>query len=165
VKYKNIKSAAHNAADSFASSENYDSDDYIMSHLSRRVLETGERELRVDLLSGEADPPALVVTPVARSIARTVEWFPKNLIRQNIEPERIRSATMRFVFENARVSDDIGFPDHKEIPFDAWVTVLDDRGVQHIAHFRRWWSFRADRPEFNRSTVWERVVRWWRGGG
>jgi hypothetical protein len=165
VKYKNIKSAGHNTADSFASSLNYDSDDYIMSHLARGVLQTGERELRVDLLSGSAEPAPLLTKPVARSLARTVDWFPKNLVRQNIEPARIRSATMRFVFEDARVTDDVGFPHHKEIPFDAWVTIHDDRGVDHIAHFRRWWSFRADRPEFARDTLRQRVLRWWRSGG
>ena len=149
VKYKNIKSAAHNVADSFASSLNYDSDDYVMSHLARSVIETGERELTIDLLSGAGVPPALLPQPVARSVARSAEWFSRNLQRQRIDPERIRSATMRFIFEDARVSDDVGFPNHKEIPFDVWVMIIDDRNVEHVAHFRRWWSFRADRPEFS----------------
>ena len=166
VKFKNIKSAAHNTADSFASDLNYDSEDYVMSHLARRVIETGDRELVVDLLSGEATPPSLLISPVQRSLAQKVDWFPKNLRRQRIDPERIRSATMRFVFEDARVSDDIGFPNHKEIPFDAWVTVTDDRGVEHVAHFRRWWTFRADRPEFpSVPTMWQKLRRWWRDGG
>ena len=165
MKYKNIKSAAHNVADSFASSLNYDSDDYVMSHLARSVIDTGERELTIDLLAGGGAPQALLPKPVARSVARSVDWFPKNLRRQRIDPERIHSGTMRLVFEDARVSDDIGFPNHREIPFDAWVTIMDDRQVEHVAHFRRWWSFRADRPEFGRPGLWNRVLGWLRSGG
>jgi len=166
VKFKNIKSAAHNTADSFASDLNYDAEDYVMSHLARRVIETGDRELVVDLLSGKATPASLLCGPVQRSLARKIEWFPKNLRRQRIDPERIRTATMRLVFEDARVSNDIGFPHHKEIPFDAWVIVVDDRGVEHVAHFRRWWSFRSDRPEFPPApTAWGKFRRWLHGGG
>ena len=56
MKYKAIKSAAHNFGDSFASGLNYAADDYIMSHLARRALTSGRTEMIVDLLTGEAAP-------------------------------------------------------------------------------------------------------------
>ena len=60
MKYKNIKSAARNYGDSFASTLNYASDDYIMSHLARAVIATRQAELTVNVLTGEAQPAALL---------------------------------------------------------------------------------------------------------
>lgn len=157
MKYKNLKSAAHNFADSFASSLNYDSDDYVMSHLCRSVIAFGRKELNVDLLSGVATPPELLTPPVIQSLALRTQRFPEQLRSQRIDPERVQRATMRFVFEDARVGEDIGFPNHKEMPFDAFVTLLDDRGVEHTAHFRRWWSFRSGRTEFSHPSLRQRL--------
>ena len=54
MKYKVIKSAAHNFGHSFVSLMNYRGDDYVMSHLARLVVETGRSEVSVDLMTGQA---------------------------------------------------------------------------------------------------------------
>lgn len=143
MKYKNIESAAHNFADSFASAANHDSGDSILSHLARRVISSGSSELRADLLTGGSGPPELLAEPVAQSLGRRIAEWPSLLARQGVEIGKLRAATFRILFEPTRTSADVGFPDHTEIPFDAWVTVIDDRGKEHVAHFRRWWSFRT----------------------
>jgi hypothetical protein len=142
---------------------NYDSEDYIMSHLARRALNTGERELLVDLLSGAASPAAFLTPSVVRNLASRVAAFPGQLRRQNIEPQRIAQATMRLVFESARASDDVGFPGYKEVPFDIWMTLVDDRGKEHVAHLRRWWGFHPTRPEIASPSIWRRIIRRLRG--
>jgi hypothetical protein len=164
VKYKNIRSAAHNFADSFASSLNYDAEDYIMSHLARRALNAGYREFTVDLLSGRMSPPAMLSSSAGDNIARRVAVFPDQLRRQNVDPERIRQATMRLLFEDARASDDIGFPGYKEMPFDIWVTIVDDREKEHVGHIRRWWGFHPTKAEIGAPTIWQRIVRRITGG-
>src|SRR5439155_18249086 len=55
---------------SFASTLNYAADDYIMSHLARRAVASGQTELIVDLLTGEAGPPALAGSPVEQGALR-----------------------------------------------------------------------------------------------
>ena len=52
MKYKALKSAVHNLGRFFASSLNWRDNDYVMSHLARAVVTSGEVELDVDLLSG-----------------------------------------------------------------------------------------------------------------
>ena len=74
MKYKAIKSAAHNFGDSFASGLNYAADDYIMSHLARRALTSGRTEMIVDLLTGEAAPTELVAPPVEQSLTARPWW-------------------------------------------------------------------------------------------
>lgn len=56
MKYKTLKSAAHNFGHSFASGLNWRDNDYVMTHLARAVVASGEVELDVDLLSGQARP-------------------------------------------------------------------------------------------------------------
>jgi hypothetical protein len=40
---------------------------------------------------------------------------------------------------------------------------MDDRAIEHVAHFRRWWIFRAEAPELRSPAIWQKLQRWWRG--
>ena len=98
MKYKVIKSAAHNFGHSFVSLMNYRGDDYVMSHLARLVVETGCSELSVDLMTGRAEPRALLWGPVGASVAAHVRWFPDLLASQQVDPAVVRIATMKVTF-------------------------------------------------------------------
>src|ERR1700730_2855707 len=102
MKYKVLKSAAHNFGRSFASSLNWRGNDYVMSHLARAVVASGEVELSVDLLSGEAKPTPLLEGPVQSSVTDYVRWFPDLLRSQRVVPEAVRTATMRVRFQPER---------------------------------------------------------------
>ena len=171
TRYKALKSAAHNFGDSFASSLNYAAHDYIMSHLARRARASGCTELNVDLLTGEAGPPELVAPPVDESIAARLRWFPSLLRSQRIDPSAVRTAHLRVVFDTARCTAPTEFNGYKvsEMPFDCWVTLLDDRDRTHAAHFRRWWAFSVGGPEFGsprrlgiRERIWRSIRARWR---
>jgi hypothetical protein len=56
MKYKAIKSAAHNFARSFASSLNWAESDYVMSHLLRAAIATRTRQYHIDLTTGSLTP-------------------------------------------------------------------------------------------------------------
>jgi hypothetical protein len=45
MKYKNLKSVAHNFGHSFTSDMNYAEDDFVMSHLARSAIRTGSTEM------------------------------------------------------------------------------------------------------------------------
>ena len=160
MKYKALKSVAHNFGDSFASTLNYAVDDYIMSHLARRALASGQTEMKVNLLPGEAGPPELVGPPVDESITVRVRWFPALLASQRLDLRVVRQAQMCIVFDTPHCTAPAAFNDYtvSEIPFDCWVTVLDDHDRTHAAHFRRWWPFSVDAPEFHRRrrrSIWQ----------
>jgi hypothetical protein len=163
VKYKTLKSAAHNFGSSFASTLNFAAGDYIMSHLARRALASGQTEMSVDILTGGASPSELVGPPVGDSIADRVRWFPTLLASQRIDPTVIREARMRLVFDTARCTapePTKGFA-VCEVPFDCWVTLLDDRGRTHAAHFRRRWPFSMDGAGLSpprRPSIWQRLL-------
>jgi hypothetical protein len=163
VKYKTLKSAAHNFGNSFASTLNFAAGDYIMSHLARRAIASGQTEMSVDILTGGASPPELVGPPVGDSIADRLRWFPTLLASQRIDPTVIREARMRLVFDTARCTapgPTKGFA-VCEVPFDCWVTLLDDRGRTHAAHFRRWWAFSVDGAGLSpprRPSIWRRLL-------
>lgn len=56
AKRKVLKSVARSVADSFTSSMNYRTYDYVMGHILNAVRETGETTLHVDLL--QPPPPS-----------------------------------------------------------------------------------------------------------
>src|ERR1700712_505626 len=68
AKYKVLASAAHNYGASFISVMNNAAGDFAMCHLIRAAQHTDARELRVDLLTGTADPPELCPPGVLASV-------------------------------------------------------------------------------------------------
>src|SRR2546426_2261332 len=104
-----------------------------MSHLARRALASSRAELTVNLLTGEAGPPELVGPPVDAAIAARLPSFPSLLASQRVDPGVVRDARMRIVFDTARCTAPAGVEGYivSEVPFDCWVTLIDDRNRTH----------------------------------
>jgi hypothetical protein len=158
MKYKVIKSVAHNFGHSFVSLMNYRGDDYVMSHLARLVVETGYAELSVDLMTGRAEPRALLWGPVGASLAAYVQWFPQLVVSQGVEPSAVAMGRMRILFLPRQRSTHSDFANAWTIPFECVVTLADDRGELHEGRVQDSWlvddSFAPSR--------WLRSVYWWR---
>jgi hypothetical protein len=152
MKYKRIRSAAHNYAHSFTSLMNYGPDNYVMSYLAHAAATSGEPELRVDLLSGAAEPAPLVIAPVRRSIAGYVQGFPRHLESMNVSVDAIRRATLRVRFDLDGYRRSVQYPGSVLSPFEASVEVEDDRGKVHVGTVRDEWLGDADpeRPTISR---------------
>lgn len=146
MKYKAIKSVAHNLGHSFVSFMNYRADDYIMSYLVRAALVTGESVLRIDLITGHASPQALLTSPIGDSVSAYVEWLPKLLTSQNVHRDAIVAAGMTLRLDLSRASDDRGFENHVEVPFECVVALKDDRGREHVGRTTGWWSAHRGGP-------------------
>jgi len=157
MKYKVLKSAAHNFGRSFASSPNWRGDDYVMSHLARAVVTSGEVELSVDLLSGKAQPTPLLEEPVQTSVTAYVRWFPDLLRSQRVTPEAVRAASMRVRFQPERRVDLHGEMGGWTIPFECVVSLTDDRGKVHEGRVIDDWAV----DDFNIPPSWRRRLRWW----
>jgi hypothetical protein len=157
MKYKVLKSAAHNFGHSFASSLNWRDNDYVMSHLARAVVTSGEVELSVDLLSGQAQPTRLLESPVQASVADYVRRFPDLLRSQRIAPEAVRAATMRVRFQPERRVDMNEGVGGWTIPFECVVSLTDDHGKVHQGRLVDGWPV----VNFNVSPSWHRRFGWW----
>jgi hypothetical protein len=152
MKYKAIKGAAHNFAHSFTSLMNYGPDNYVMSYLAHAAATSGEAELRVDLLSGTAEPAALLTAPVLRSIDGYVRWFPRHLESMNVSIQAIRRATLRVRFDLEGRTASTHYPASVLCPFESSVEVEDDRGKVHLGTVRDEWMGDEDpeRPTLSR---------------
>lgn len=152
MKYKRIRSAAHNYAHSFTSLMNYGPDSYVMTHLAHAAFTSGEPELRVDLLSGAAEPAPLLVEPVRRSIGGYVQRFPAYLESMNVSVGAIRRATLRVRFDLERRAESVLYPSSARYPFESSVEVEDDRGGVHAGTVRDEWlgDLDPDRPTLSR---------------
>jgi hypothetical protein len=160
MKYKVLKSAAHNFGRSFASTLNWRGNDYVMSHLARAAVASGELELNVDLLSGRAQPPLLLAEPVQASVADYVRWLPDLLRSQQISPEAVRAATMRVRFQPAGRVDMDGGMGGWRIPYECIVSLTDDRGKVHQGRLVGHWGV----DNFNVPPSWRRRLEWWLSG-
>jgi hypothetical protein len=134
VKYKAIKSAAHNFAHSFVSSMNYVGDDYVIGHLARAAVASGEPEFRVDLLTGDAGPSAFLTEPVTSSLEWHVPWFGGLLKSQGVQMGAVREAAMRLRFDLSRL--DVRGLKPAMVPFECEVEITDDRGIVHVGTVR-----------------------------
>lgn len=139
MKYKHIRSAAHNFAHSFSSLMNYHAADYVMSHLARAAIASGEPELRVDLLTGHAEPEALLPPAVRESIGWYQARFPHHLQSHNVAVDAIRRATLRVRFDLERRTASAVHPGMDRLPFESAVEVEDDRGTLHVGTVRDEW--------------------------
>lgn len=144
MKHKHIKSAAHNFAHSFTSLMNYGVENHVMSYLAHAAATSGEPELRVDLLSGAAEPAPLLTEPVRRSIDGYVRHFPAHLQSMNVSVDALRRATLRVRFDLERRSESARYRGAVRIPFEGSVEVEDDRGVVHVGTVRDEWLGDAD---------------------
>ena len=146
MKYKNLKSVAHNFGHSFTSDMNWVGDDYLMNHLARSAIRSGVPEFRADLLSGDVEPDAVLLPQFAESVMIRRGVLARLLESQSADPSRIPSAKMRLSLEVARRSAHPSQPDIWEFPFECVVELTDDRGVTHRGEVRDWWRAYALTP-------------------
>jgi len=143
AKYRVLQSAAHNYGASFISVMNMAHDDYAMCYLLREAKEAGVDELRVNLLTGVADPAALVSPELARSIAAYCDGFGAHIQRSGSALDMVSSAEMHIQIAWGHV---VGEPDgdrtmHARL--HCTVSIVDDRGVRHEGETSATWICHA----------------------
>lgn len=137
MKYKVIKGIAHDFGHAFVSLMNYVTDDYVMDHLVRAAAASGEPELRVDLLTGAAEPAALVVPLVRASLDMHIAWLPGMLRQHGVRPEQLRKATMSVRFDLSRLRSPA--LTRVMLPLVCEVEMMDNRGIVHVGTVRHEW--------------------------
>lgn len=137
--HKVLKSVVRSVADQFTSLMNYADDDYVMGHLLTAARSSGERTLSVDLLTGEAEPPALLVPPVSRSVVRHAKGFPELVHRSGSTVDFVKKAKMTIAFDTAVERPRCVGSDLVESPYECRVSIVDDRGKEFAVSLSGWW--------------------------
>jgi len=159
MKYKAIKSAAHNFAHSFASGLNWAESDYVMSHLLRAAIATRTRQYHINLTTGSLAPSAGVSAGVRAAIGSQAIRLPDLLRSQRLDPSRLSRPTMsvQFDIDGASVFEP---PGEYEAAFTCTVELVDDHGVAHRGCVSGRWGTN-DFSGMPRSPI-LRVWRWFR---
>ena len=142
MKYKAIRSAAHNFGHSFVSDANWVREGMVMDHLARAAAAAGADEFSVDLLSGAAGPLQLLTPVVARAVEHAVRSFPTHLAGHRVDVESIRAARMNIRFTLRGTVAGSGADPPWTVPFECVIVVEDDRGKVHEARVVDAWHVR-----------------------
>jgi hypothetical protein len=94
--------------------------------------------VRIDLITGEVEPPALATPNVTESAAIIARKLPELLASQSVEPQMVRSAFLELEFDFANPGVSRSEPS-LELPNVRCTVVLDDdRGISYEAHPKNW---------------------------
>jgi hypothetical protein len=122
VKYKILKSVAHNFSHSFVSYMNYVDDGYIRDDLLQLVRKANGERIIIHWIPETASPQGL--TPrVLKSIASFKEWLPKHFQNSGASIDVIRE-----------FRTDIFLKRNKRVGVEAYL--VDDRAKQHVSDVR-----------------------------
>lgn len=145
AKYKVLRSTAHNYGHSFVSDVNMAPHDYVMCHLLRAAHRAGDSELTVDLLSGHAEPTALLPPPVADAVQAYVRGFGPHVQRSGAALDMVSAARLRVRLRwghaHGRADDE---PTLYAIA-ECEVEITDDRGRAHVGRAEAPWTCPAAR--------------------
>lgn len=161
MKYKVLKSVAHNWAHSFASDSNIVDEDFAMSYLVRAALDSGVSDLDIDLLTGSASPDTLLSEPVRKAVRNYVMWFPELSESQGVPINVIREAKASIRFHLDRRRPGSGSIETTGVPYEVTVCLVDDVGRKHVGEVSDEW-FASKEPLFRRRrsrwNFWKRAV-------
>lgn len=163
--HKKLKSVVRSVVDQFTSSMNYVDGDYVMGHLLSVCRSTGVTTLEVDLLTGRASPPQLLVEPVIKSIARYAGGFRRLVQRSGSDIAFVKAAAMSVRFDTSVTRSAQGWPAALESPYRCEVTIIDDRGKPYTAVVTGWWfpENLALQPLWSRlRAAFSRIIARWR---
>ena len=141
AKHKTLKSVVNSFAESF----NYSDDDFVMGHLLVAARSYDKTVLTVDLLTGDAQPPELLVPDVEKGVRWYVRQFPDMVVRSNSDMAFVKQATLTVSFDTS-VARRRGFLSHQlASPYVCRVQITDDRGRVYEGVKSGW--FASDKPQ------------------
>jgi len=128
--YKRLKGLAHNVAHSYFSVSSHVDGRFVVDDLIQNARSAGISDVRLDLLSATADPPALATSRVVKSLVVWRDHLPKWATSEGCDFQAIKSFVLEahFRFRDARSQDTtVEFWD-----FDARGVIVDSRGKTHV---------------------------------
>jgi hypothetical protein len=143
MKYKNIKSVAHNIGHSLLSDMNATGSGSQYTIVPELLFRAAEREgvssVCIDLRSGKVLPDSIALPEVRDAAVSYARWLPDLLVSQQVEPSAVTRATLTLEFDysrrrQSRYTPEVGIPE-----FECTVEIADDRGTVHRGSPTNWW--------------------------
>lgn len=143
MKYKNLKSVAHNLGHAFLSLMNYNAigDNYIIEMLFQKAKKTGINSIDIDYLNEIIEPPEFRINGVMDSLKRYRKSLPEDLNRQSCSLDNIKSIKIFIVFDLSHIPKSQNFPDLELPNYNCNVEIIDDRDIIHKARVEEWWKY------------------------
>ncbi|HEY3249875.1 MAG TPA: hypothetical protein VGK25_02045, partial [Ignavibacteria bacterium] len=126
MKYKNLKSVAHNLGHAFLSLMNYSGSNHVIEHLFQKAKESGVNSIQIDFLNEIIEPPEFRIPDVINSLRNYRAYFPRDLESQKCSLEHIKEVKIKIIFDlnNIKLDENI---EGLELPaYDCFVEILDD---------------------------------------
>ena len=143
MKYKNIKSVAHNIGHSFLSDMNALSQDGRYIIVPRLLFQAAEKaratRVTIDLVNGVIKPAEAATAEVREAVGYYVRRLPELLASQNVDPTAVKGATLSIEFDYSRRRGTQYEPAEDAPEFACTVALTDDRGSVHRGHPTNWW--------------------------
>ncbi|HWL41280.1 MAG TPA: hypothetical protein VNO75_13710 [Gemmatimonadaceae bacterium] len=143
MKYKNIKSIAHNLGHSFLSDMNASGSGGRYVIVPELLFAAAAREripqVRIDLISRQVTPTSVISKELQGSVVNYAAMLFRLCHDQNVDDQAIRSAELMITFDYDRVRRTKYHPIREIQEFACVVEIVDDRGVLHQAHPDHWW--------------------------
>jgi len=144
VKYKNIKSVAHNLGHSFLSDMNASGVGggytIVPELLFAAAASEQVPEARIDFIARTITPESLASAVVQESVSDYARMLFRLCADQNVDASAIRTATLAIAFDYSRTRCTKYEPVACIQEFECTVEVVDDRGVLHRARPNHWWK-------------------------
>ena len=99
MKYKNLKSIAHNLGHAFFSLMNYTGADYVIERLYKRAKDTGISLIKIDFLNQIIEPSEFKIVGVIHSLKNYRESFPRHVESQNCSMTQIKEVNIFINFD------------------------------------------------------------------
>ena len=120
MKYKVLKSIAHNFSHSFVSYMNYFDDGYVVDDLLQLARKADGERISIHWIP-ESPIQRTLPPRVRKSIAHYKEWLPTHIQNAGASVEAIRE-----------LRTDIFLKPNKQVAVEAYL--VDDRGRQHVSN-------------------------------
>lgn len=142
MKYKRIKSVAHNLGHSFLSIMNAVDRRGPYTIVPREIFAAATAaqvpQVRIDILGERIEPEGLMSAPIRESLAIYHRTLPRLLESQEVEPAAVAGATITLTLDHARSRTAPYDPAERVPEFTCLVEITDDRGVVHRATPTKW---------------------------
>ena len=144
MKYKNIKSVAHNLGHSFLSdmnavSERHNEYRIVPAELFALAARASVPRVVVDFLARTVEPGELATPVVQQSVVNYARELFRLCETQNVDAASVRSARLVLDFDYGRRRTQLHHPYESVQEFTCRVEIVDDRGVEHLGEPTNWW--------------------------
>jgi len=137
ARYKVLGAVAHNVADSFTSSLNYATDDYVMGVMLTLARQSKEASYFIDFVSG-SHSSAFDSGQLHRVVPFYNKMFWDNVQSQGSDASFVAEARLEVDFDLAQVRE-TATGGATASPYKCRLILVDSRGVEHSRETTGWW--------------------------